>query len=77
MLRDKLKVNSLLSDSAEEGKLTHLLEVLQTPETPASFSSLLHHPPWKKQNEKAPKASHLPNREISNNKIVQEMRNPF
>lgn len=43
------KVSSLLSDSAEEGKLTPLLEVLQTLEPPASFSSVLHHLPQKKK----------------------------
>lgn len=77
MLRDKLKVNSLLSDSAEKGKLTHLLEILQTLEMLASFSRLLHYPSGKKQNQKAPKGSHLPNREMSNNKTVQETRKSF
>lgn len=76
MLRNKLKVNTLLSDSAEEGKLTHPLEILQTLETLASFSNVLHHPNGKKQNQKAPKASHLPNTEILN-KTVQETRKTF
>lgn len=50
LFRDK--VRSLLSDSAEEGKLTHLPEALQTPEPPASFSIVLHHLPQKNKTKK-------------------------
>lgn len=50
LFRDK--VRSLLSDRAEEGKLTHLPEALQTLEPPASFSIVLHHLPQKNKTKK-------------------------
>lgn len=62
------KVSSLLSDSAEEGKLTHLLEVLQTLEPPASFSSVLHHLSQKKPK---PKSSHSPSSDIQQHKCTR------
>ena len=75
--RDKLKVNSLLSDSAEEGKLTHLLEVLQTLETHVPFSSLLHHPPGKNKTKKPPKPLIYLTERYPSTKLCQKLENPF
>lgn len=70
MLKDKLKVSSLLSGSADEGKSTHIPKVLQI------LEMLAFKTPGKKQTSKAPKASHLTER-YPTTELCKKLENSF
>lgn len=65
LFRDK--VSSLLSDSAEEGKLTHLLRHCD----PWATCMLFECPPSPPSKKPKPKSSHSPNNDIQQHKCTR------